>query len=30
MTADLFQQYVTFFTEAGFFPPAHRNAHQSS
>ncbi|KAB1139947.1 SDR family NAD(P)-dependent oxidoreductase, partial [Streptomyces luteolifulvus] len=30
MTADLFQQYVTFFTEAGFFPPAHADAHQSS
>ncbi|WP_405822409.1 thioester reductase domain-containing protein [Streptomyces sp. NBC_01390] len=30
MTVDLFGRYVTFFTEAGFFPPVDVDAYQSS
>ncbi|MEV5147595.1 thioester reductase domain-containing protein, partial [Streptomyces sp. NPDC052727] len=30
MTVDLFRRYVTFFTEAGFFPPVEADAHLSA
>ncbi|WP_030348964.1 thioester reductase domain-containing protein, partial [Streptomyces sp. NRRL S-1022] len=30
MTVDLFRRYVTFFTEAGFFPPAGADAYVSA